>query len=211
MQLTEQLQHWNGEFGKQYTERNKATLKEVDELYINMYGVGRSNINQKFLDKLPRELKILEVGCNIGNQLCLLHEMGFSNLTGIDIQDIALQQAREKLPEAEFVKGSALQLPFSDDEFDFVFTSGVLIHIHPQDLPQVMAEIYRCSQQYIWGMEYYADTLTEIPYRSNQNLMWKAPYAAMFAEQFSHLNTLSKQQYPYVHDDNKDEMYLLEK
>jgi len=211
MQLTEQLQHWTGEFGQQYTERNKASLEQLDALYNSMYGISRTQINRQFLQDLPRDIRILEVGCNIGNQLCLLQKMGFSNLSGIEIQEKALKQAQLSLPKVNFTKASALQLPFADAEFDMVFTSGVLIHIHPDDLPIVMDEIHRCSGRYIWGLEYSADTLMQVPYRTEKNLMWKGPYADLYTRKFSDLQVLKRQQYPYLENSNRDEMFLLSK
>ena len=211
MQITEQLQQWNGEFGKQYTQRNQASLEQLDELYMNMYGLSRLQLNQQFLADLPKDLRILEVGCNIGNQLCLLQQMGFTDLSGVEIQEYALQQARLRLPQANLIQGSALQLPFSEAEFDLVFTSGVLIHIHPENLAAVMSEIYRCSRKYIWGLEYYAQELTDVPYREQKDLMWKAPYADLYTQQFNELKTLKRQQYPYLTNANRDEMFLLKK
>ena len=79
---TEQLKMWGGEFGEEYTERNKATVKEMDALYQKKYGITRRRMNGEFLSDLAKDIRILEVGCNIGNQLALLKEMGFENLSG---------------------------------------------------------------------------------------------------------------------------------
>ena len=45
---------------------------------------GGSELNQRFLADIPRNARILEVGCNEGNQLCALQEMGFQNLYWIE-------------------------------------------------------------------------------------------------------------------------------
>ena len=72
---TAQIENWESEFGRQYTDRNSLTLEGLDALYRKNYGITRREINERFLADVPRDARILEVGCNEGNQLCMLHDM----------------------------------------------------------------------------------------------------------------------------------------
>ena len=74
---TEQIHTWSGDFGREYTDRNTFTPSELDELYRRNYGVTRTALNQRFLADIPRDARILEVGCNMGNQLLILQQMEF--------------------------------------------------------------------------------------------------------------------------------------
>jgi len=94
--------------------------------------------------------RVLEVGCNVGNQLLLLKEMGYTNLWGIELQDYAVEIARKRTSGINIVKGSAFDIPYKDAFFDLVFTSGVLIHIPPDHINKVLDEIYRCTNRYIY-------------------------------------------------------------
>ena len=63
---------------------------------------------------------VLDVGCGSGNYLSLFAQKKCS-LTGIDPSDAALASAGNKLGHrCELVRGSAVDLPFSDIEFDVV-------------------------------------------------------------------------------------------
>src|SRR6266498_1218491 len=104
---TDQVRTWLGDFGREYTDRNIYAPAELDELYRRRYGITRTAVNQRALNGIPRNARILEVGCNMGNQLLLLGEMGYSNLYGIEIQDYALQRARKRVPEAVLTSASA--------------------------------------------------------------------------------------------------------
>ncbi len=159
---TAQLEHWRSDFGRAYTDRNSLTPETLDALYRKNYGIGRSELNQRFLADIPRNARILEVGCNEGNQLCALREMGFQNLYGIEIQDYALRKARARLQSAQLALATAFEIPYPDGFFDLVFTSGVLIHIAPADLPRALREIHRCAGRFIWGLEYYSPQPTEV-------------------------------------------------
>jgi len=208
---TAQMPRWTGQFGRAYTDRNNLSLYALDALYQGNYGVTRRELNQRFLAGLRSDARILEVGCNIGNQLKLLHELGFFNLYGIEIQHYALKQAKSRTPEIKVAEASALEIPFSDDSFDLVFTSGVLIHIAPCDIARVLREIHRCTKRYIWGFEYYSSTCVEVAYRGNHNLLWKMNYAQTFLDQFDDLRLLRSQQLTYRQNSNIDCMFLLEK
>ncbi len=208
---TPQIARWTEEFGRQYTDRNSLTLLDLDALYRKNYGMGRSALNREFLAHIPSDSSMLEVGCNSGNQLLLLREMGYSDLHGIEVQPYALERARSRLEGVDLAEASAFKIPYPDRRFDLVFTSGVLIHIAPEDLPKAADEIYRCTSKYIWGLEYYSPHLTEVNYRGHKALMWKMDYARFFLERFSDLEMVEEKFLPYLENSNMDCMYLLRK
>ncbi len=209
---TTQTKVWSDEFGKEYTNRNTFTLEEVDALYTQRIGVSRTAINQRFLGSMDTSLRILEVGANIGLQLSLLQNQGFSDLWGVELQWYAVEQAKQHTQHINILQGSAFDLPFKDGFFDMVFTSGVLIHINPDDLAQAMKEIYRCSNTYIWGFEYWAESCVEVAYRGNTDLLWKTDFAQRYRELFGDLELVKEEKYPYVHDEKLvDSMFLLKK
>ncbi len=137
---------WRGQFGTKYSERNLFNAAELDRAYVGKYGLTRTALNHSSLADIPRSSSILEVGCNLGNQLILLKQMGFENLTGIEVHSDIVKEAHSRVPWAQVSEGSALNIPFGDASFDMVFTSGLLIHIAPRDLPTVMNEIHRCAR-----------------------------------------------------------------
>jgi len=208
---TAQILRWTNQFGREYTDRNSLTLPEVDALYERNYGVTRQELNQRFLAEVPVNARILEVGCNIGNQLRLLQQMGFHNLYGIEIQHYALKQACCRTQEVHVVEASAFEIPFPDGSFDLVFTSGVLIHIAPANLPLALSEIHRCTREYIWGFEYHSSTPTEVEYRGNEKLLWKMDYTQAFLRQFDGLELLRSEELHYRENSNVDCMFLLRK
>jgi len=208
---TFQEETWSGDFGKEYTDRNTFTPDEVDDLYIKKYGISRTQLNSEFLDNLELN-RILEVGCNVGNQLHVLKKNGCSDLWGIELQDYAVEVARKRTSGFNIVKGTAFDIPFKNGFFDLVFTSGVLIHISPDDIDKVLDEMYRCTNKYIWGFEYYnPDGYHTVTYRGNDNLLWKTNFSKLFLDRFSDLKLLHTKIVKYTNNDNLDLMYLLEK
>lgn len=208
---TAQARVWQGDFGRAYTDRNTLEMAELDALWSRNYGVSRSAINEIFLEGIPKSATFLEVGCNVGNQLLLLQAQGYTQLTGIDLQSYALASARSRLKDVGLEQGSALALPFEDGAFDVVLTSGVLIHIAPDDLPQAMKEIHRCARHYIWGAEYFSSELTAVNYRGNAGLLWKMNYAKQYLELFDDLELAKEQRLQYLENDNVDTVFLLKK
>lgn len=212
MEVTHQRKTWESEFGEDYLQRNLFNPKELENLYINRFGISKIDLNNSFLNNIPKDAKILEVGTNIGNQLLHLQTMGFTNLYGIEIQDRAINFAKHRADNLNIIKGDALDIPFKDNFFDVVFTHGVLIHISPDNINSVLKEIYRVSKKYIWGLEYYAPNYTEIEYHGQNSLMWKTDFMNLYKTNFSDLKIVKEQKLPYLeNNDLVDQMFILEK
>ena len=208
---TEQIEKWAGQFGKEYTDRNALSLEEVEALYKGNYGVTRTELNERFLKEIDHSIRILEVGSNIGNQLLCLQRMGFRNLYGIELQSYAVELSKSRTRRINIIEGSVFDIPYKDGYFDLVFTSGVFIHIAPSDIALAMREIHRCTREYIWGFEYYADNYIEVPYRGHRNLLWKADFAALYLDQFGDLELVKEERLKYLDSKNVDSMFLLRK
>lgn len=209
MRETAQTREWSGDFGRAYTDRNFLTTEEHDALYRRDLGISRKELNQAFLGEVPKDARILEVGCNIGNQLLLLQEMGFSNLSGIELQTYAFELAKSRARGINLMQASAFDIPCEDRSFDLVFTSRVLIHIARPDLPVALREIHRCADRFVWGLEYYAPMFTDVSYRHHHNLLWKADYAQLYLQQFEDLELVREQRLRYRSSEDVDSMFLL--
>ena len=197
--LTRQLDTWTSSFGQAYTDRNSQSLDEMDQSFADQFGVLKSTIYRELVgpDRLPTG-KVLEVGCNIGLQLRLLERVNPGlEFHGLEPQGYAIGRARDFAPNMHFHPGTAFALPFPDGAFDLVMTHGVLIHIHPDDLPKAMSEICRVSRRYVLAHEYYAPTTTEITYHGKQGLLWKTDFARRYEEVTPTLKRVEVRYYPY--------------
>ena len=75
---------------------------------------------------------------------------GAVRFTGIDVTRAALDKHRVERGKVRFAQGSAVSLPFSDSSFDFVYSSQVLEHLHPDDVPTHLAEVGRVLRPGGW-------------------------------------------------------------
>lgn len=211
MYKTKQLQKWEKVFGKEYSDRNSFSIAQLDNLYKKKYGLTRTELNTKFIGKLNRNIKILEVGSNIGNQLLVLQKMGFKNLFGLEPMDYAVERSKKRSVGINIIRGSAFDIPFKGDYFELVFTSGVLIHINPKDIHKAIKEIYRSTKKYIWGFEYFSEKYQEVSYRGETNLLWKADFSKLYLQNFPDIKLIKVNYIKYLDNNNTDEMFLLEK
>lgn len=74
----------------------------------------------------------LDAGCGGGRYALALRKIGVRQVTAIDISPDSIQFARQMslYPEEEvrFLTGSVLELPFENNQYDLVFSNGVLHH-----------------------------------------------------------------------------------
>ena len=90
--------------------------------------------------------------------------------------------------------------------------TNVLIHIHPKNLDKIFDEIYRVSNKYIFGFEYFNDKLIEIKYRNYKNKLWKGDYANILLKKYKNLRLVKEKIYENKDVKNiYDKIYLLKK
>jgi pseudaminic acid biosynthesis-associated methylase len=171
---------WAGDFGDQYVDRNAAA------------GEGRRPFWAERHEKLGFT-SALEIGCNLGGNTRWLAELiGPENVAGIDVNEHALAVLRENVPGADVRLASAREVPFPDASFDLVFTTGVLIHQAPDELPGIMDEIVRCSRRYVLCGEYFAEAVEEVHYRGHEGALFRNDYGRLYQERFPSLTLVEQ-------------------
>ena len=200
---------WRGAFGREWTDRNPYTPGELDDLYEERYGTTRRALNERFLGDVPTDARILEVGMSTGVQLRLLKEQGYDDLYGVDVNEAVVREFAADNDLAEVRVADARALPFGDDTFDLVFTSGVLIHLPVEDLRDCLTELCRVSARYVWGFEYYAADRTEIEYRGHESFLWKDDFVDRYLS-VTDAMLVREERVAYRGEDIEDTMFLLE-
>jgi hypothetical protein len=84
--------------------------------------------------------RLLDVGCATGHLVKALRDAGV-RAEGIDFSEWAVKNAVTPV-----IQGSALDLPWAAGEFDTVISQDFMEHMHPDDLPRVIAEQVRVSR-----------------------------------------------------------------
>ena len=87
----------------------------------------RRELLVSLVENIPRQSKVLEIGCSAGFLLKSLKEKGFSSLIGIDVSAQAVALSQEKGLEAYVQDGARPEFPPAT--FDLILASDVLEHI----------------------------------------------------------------------------------
>lgn len=104
------------------------------------------------------EASILEIGCSSGRHLAHLHDNGFEDLTGIDINDESFEVMADHYPDlaeaGTFHTGAIERIvpEFGDDTFDVVYSVETLQHVHPDD-EWVFEELTRITDSLLVTIE----------------------------------------------------------
>ena len=148
--------------------------KEFWDKYANE---NESKFNEEFA-KFVRDLvislrctSVLEIGCGTGIDLKLFPET--FEVHGVDLNDTALNIAKEKLSKFDFKKSSIVDLPFEDSSIDFVFTHQLLNYLEDDVLEKGISEMYRVARKYIMNCERYDETEKQINCNSKFRNMQK--------------------------------------
>lgn len=96
-----------------------------------------------------KDLKILEVACNMGTTMIELAGKYGCHITGLDQSEEALEHARENIKnhhledKLSVIQGNALHLPFEDNSFDVVINEAMLTMLPLEAKDQALSEYAR--------------------------------------------------------------------
>jgi pseudaminic acid biosynthesis-associated methylase len=156
---------WAGQFGDDYLRRNQVDWpkrRPFWDLMIHKTG-ARS---------------VFELGANAGWNLSAIRQWHPQTVViGSDINTEACLQAQAAGLTVVNNLDFTTHVP---GRFELVFTSGVLIHIEPEHLAEVMLALVAKSYRWVLAIEYAADTETMVEYRGQRDRLWKRPYGANY-------------------------------
>ena len=141
-----------------YWEQRAAGYRDEVE-----QALGRGDLlvraQREFLAELARIDwdSLIEIGCGFGWHLRAIAPISEGKrLTGGDYSRAQLEQAQAYLAGCRvgLCQLDASCLPFTDGAFDVVLTSGTLVCIPPDDLPQVLREMRRVARRFVIAIEY---------------------------------------------------------
>jgi ubiquinone/menaquinone biosynthesis C-methylase UbiE len=136
--------YWDGDRrygygGYKYDGRWKAVAERLIETY-----------------KLPRDAKILDVGCG---KAFLLYELKQllpdAEVTGFDISEYGIANAKEEIRNRLFVYKAQDAYPFGDKQFDLVISLGCCHNLRLFELKTALAEIERVGKNKYFMVESY--------------------------------------------------------
>ncbi len=103
------------------------------ECYLINHDARSQWVTDRVESLVGRDARILEVGCNAGPNLAVLHERGFTNLEAVEINADALNLLARTYPDMPWALHNMPVEEFAPtmSDYDLVFTVAVLEHIHP--------------------------------------------------------------------------------
>ena len=175
--MTKRIQDvfWTDDYAESYSLKNSSFDNELGRQGWSKI-LGKANLMKK---------NYLEVGCNIGrnlDQLRLLNSQLKPSVIEINPKALELVRLKHELQQA--FCGPAQEASFSSEAFELVFTCGVLIHVPPTDLLDVMKKMYEWSSRYVVIAEYFNRTPVSIEYQGRPDLLFKRDFGGMFADNF---------------------------
>jgi ubiquinone/menaquinone biosynthesis C-methylase UbiE len=89
--------------------------------------------------------RTLDIACGTG--FLTRHLPGA--VVGLDQSATMIDEARRQAPEATFVQGDALELPFEDGSFDRIFTAHFYGHLEGEDRERFLRDARRVARELV--------------------------------------------------------------
>ncbi len=177
---TPQEAFWAGEFGDDYIARNRSAGLRA----------GNLALFSRILASTKGVRSLIEYGANVGmNLIALRHLLPESRLAAVEINEQAATQLHA-LGGIDVFNESLLTFN-PPRRYDFALSKGVLIHLHPDQLPQAYDLLHRSSARYICVAEYYNPTPVTVKYRGHAQRLFKRDFAGEMLDRFADLALLA--------------------
>ncbi len=190
MKETEHESFWKGNFGDEYTDRNRC-----GEMMI----ACRVGNLAKCLSRADYIHSSLEVGSNIGYNEIALQKL-YPTIC-MDVVEINEKAAKEcSLIQNVNVHNTSIYNFEADKQYDLTFVNGVLIYIDSDKLEKVYEKLYSYSRKYILIIEYYNPVPVEVNYRGYNGQLCKRDFAGEMLEKYKDLELLD---YGFIYHKDK--------
>ena len=176
---TEQENFWAGSFGTSYIQRN------IEDSLL------RANIAffTRVLSRTGPLNSAIELGANVGMNIRALNILlPKAELHAVEINEEAAAQLAASC-RATVHPGTLLGF-MPEFPLELAFTKGVLIHIAPEALTQAYDALHASSSRFVLIAEYYNPSPISIPYRGNDERLFKRDFAGEMLDRFPDLALL---------------------
>lgn len=164
--MNAQTDLWAGSFGNEYSQRNQIDYSQRLAFWTR-------------IAEFTQCKSVFELGCNRGHNLMALRACGVPMVSGIDVNEQAVNEARDQALIVGVADHSTIDK--LSVTFDLTMTVGVLIHLAPKDVRKAMQSLINVSNRYVLAIEYDSWHEEEVLYRGQREALWRRPYGEMYS------------------------------
>lgn len=132
--------------------------RKAGETYASRFKTSAAYEEQ---ERVLRELlgsiefdSVLEIGCGFGRMTAIVQEFKPSRYLAIDVSHEQLAEAERRVPGPEYLLTSVEEFD-TDEKFDLVLASEVLMHIPPESVGEVIAQMLERANKHVISIDLY--------------------------------------------------------
>lgn len=176
--MSEQLKYWQSRWGDDYHTRNVIMPEDIAKREAFW-----STILNTCGDDIPKS--ILEVGAGNGINIQAIDNLYKRHGHKCLLECVEPnEKARISLTEQNIIETVFPSMDGILQKYDMVFTSGVLIHINPEELLSFTKQIYSLSNKYIVCCEYFRPEPETKKYRDKEDALFIRDFGSFYLDNF---------------------------
>lgn len=139
---------------------DELTKKHLDRLLLQSFAIENRDSG-----------KLVDLGCGPGQTTKFLWECGITNLLGVDISPVMIEEAAKLHPQIAFETADILQLPYADQSFGGAIAFYSIVHFNYEQVKMAFREVKRilkAAGQFLFSFHIgnemlHVDTLLDHP------------------------------------------------
>jgi ubiquinone/menaquinone biosynthesis C-methylase UbiE len=98
---------------------------------------------KKVMKYLPKDSRILDLGCGAGEPVAKILANSGYKVTGIDFAAGMVKLAKKQVPKAKFIKMDMTKLKFKDNSFDAAVSFYAIIHVPREKHAKIYKQLHK--------------------------------------------------------------------
>jgi len=136
--------------GSYLNPARNAAVRRVDEAIVDRDGALMQPWRDRLASATAVPVSVLEVACGSANDYRAFAECGLAariDYRGIDLSEKNVANARRRFPSVAFDVGDVRDLPFDDEEHDYVVASDLFEHLPISGMERALSEAMRVARR----------------------------------------------------------------
>lgn len=118
-------------------------VADIEKEYSNYFKFFMGN----YYKELPnnRQIKILDMGCGLGETLYSLQKLGYKNITGVDYSQECVDFCRSRIKNVNCYQGDAIEFFYNcKEKYDVIFFNDIIEHFVLEDIVKILKGMKMC-------------------------------------------------------------------
>ena len=121
-------------------------VENIEKEYSNYFKFFKGNYYKEM--PVDRKIRILDMGCGLGETLFALKKLGYNDITGIDYSSECVEFCKSNIEDIKCFQGDAIKYFYEcSEKYDVIFFNDIIEHFVLDDVIKILSGMKQCLNE----------------------------------------------------------------